>query len=712
MAQDRNVTRPFRFHPALHAAEAQAVATITLNYQDHLQRNDEQARLLAPHRFAPSPDQGWLGGSNPFTEQCVLYRVRDAAGERVHLFAHDGEPMFQDVLYLFNVIVAVEWQPDLKTLQQLRTAFARASDFLYDVTNGSMAFGQVVIGGSDLLEGADIQIMASSRVHPRSWINALNVAEKFKPIRVGRGLWQKESETLLTWDTPEGYRTLVHEWGHYAFGLVDRHLDRLALSPGAPNSLKANEVVKPSATELASTTHIAAPQVALAVETLMATIKISELTPDEEIRNGVRARYSEVTGAILDGPAELPLPLPEVVVLNAPQMLLGAAEAASLDLEKLFDHICDLPTRLKNEGYALTEDDYVAHWLYLLKGQSDDGLPAQIVAQGKIGRTLSRATFALLGAESGDTVLVLSQLGEQVRVYQATLPFEPGALSCVTPPCFAGKTNEPLFVDVIPAARPPNSPGMQADIAVYVATADAPVAVGLYPSGSAKQATVWDREAQRTNAVPVPHLDGHVLLQWDNPEHPEQPRRFVCTYSQGGGPNTSGGGRVPITGGSADGNAMVFFTDNALPQAAAVANEGDQGVRVVTTTLVVGLQTLDTHEEARSYIFSIASNAPLGDYRPSLVLYYDRAALKPGGDLLIYRWNGGSWQPLRTLNRLKEPYLAIPLATAVAAPPNEQYAPNLALIAETAAPPARPERYRIFWKPNGEAGGGANATAS
>jgi hypothetical protein len=157
---------------------------------------------------------------------------------------------------------------------------------------------------------------------------------------------------------------------------------------------------------------------------------------------------------------------------------------------------------------------------------------------------------------------------------------------------------------------------------------------------------------------------------------------------------------------------MIFFTDNALPNVPAMAQEGDQGVRVVTTTLVVGPQHLADGAEARSYIFSVASNAPLSDYRPSLVLYYDRAGLKPGGDLLIYRWNGDNWQLLRTLNRLEEPYLAIPLATHRQAALNEEFAPSLALINDTDAPSVRAERYRIFWKPSGKAGGGASATTS
>jgi hypothetical protein len=50
-------------------------------------------------------------------------------------------------LCLFNVLVALEWLPDQATMRQLEWAFRRASDFLYDATDGGMAFGQVVFGG-------------------------------------------------------------------------------------------------------------------------------------------------------------------------------------------------------------------------------------------------------------------------------------------------------------------------------------------------------------------------------------------------------------------------------------------------------------------------------------------------------------------------------------------------------------------------------------
>src|SRR5262249_25153540 len=125
-----------------------------------------------------------------------------------------------------NLIISVEWQPTAYTLQEIRLAARRASDFLYDATDGYMAIGQVIIGGLELLDAAHIQILASNRLHPRAWNDALHNPAKYQAIRVGRGMWQKNRDLLFPWSSPEGYRTLVHEWGHYAFGMTDRYLEK------------------------------------------------------------------------------------------------------------------------------------------------------------------------------------------------------------------------------------------------------------------------------------------------------------------------------------------------------------------------------------------------------------------------------------------------------------------------------------------------------
>ncbi|HEY0606055.1 MAG TPA: hypothetical protein VGD58_24235, partial [Herpetosiphonaceae bacterium] len=128
-------------------------------------------------------------------------------------------------LCLFNIIVAFEWMPNYNDLRLLREATTSASVLLYDVTDGYMAIGRVCVGGKELMDCADIQIFASNRLFPRSTVDGLNESHKYQPIRLGRGLWHRNSRITLPWDSEIGFATLIHEWGHYALGLKDQYLE-------------------------------------------------------------------------------------------------------------------------------------------------------------------------------------------------------------------------------------------------------------------------------------------------------------------------------------------------------------------------------------------------------------------------------------------------------------------------------------------------------
>ena len=123
----------------------------------------------------------------------------------------------QTELVLFNVIVALEWTPDRAYLDDLKRAFEQASDLLYDITDGYMAIGQVVVGGRELMDCADVQIFASNRFYPRTAVNGLTDLSKYQPIRLGRGLWDKQKRRTNAWSEadPElnklGPQTIVHE---------------------------------------------------------------------------------------------------------------------------------------------------------------------------------------------------------------------------------------------------------------------------------------------------------------------------------------------------------------------------------------------------------------------------------------------------------------------------------------------------------------------
>lgn len=696
---------PFQFDAASHGEAAARCKAVRLTYlhSPNAERTSTQQEAIVRADPALLDQPGALPGTFPFREKWLAYAPDEHARS---LTAINGEPLFRSALYLFNVIVALEWQPSAATCQQIRVAMQRASDFLYDVTNGYMAFGQIVIGGPALLDGADIQVLASNRVHPRAWNNGLHEDRKFKGIRVGRGIWQKDLGLLSTWDAPEGYRALIHEWGHYALNINDGYLEDTTLVQRGRGRERRWQVSE-RAPKGAAAVRAALPSVALPVDpSLMAATQISELPPWQTIFETLRANFHLLPAddpwdrRPMEGPLALPLPLPVFVELPATRYRPGVG----INLEQAREARLDLAGPLARAAGGSARRPDAAHWLYVLKPRGEDGMPGGLIAQGKVSAADQREGFHLLGAEAGDELLLISQVQDGLRVQRAAFAAPPPAplpgqrapvqldWSEATPPGL----DRPFFVDVLPQALE----GAARDPAAVVARVEAhggkPDAVQIYPCGShgpLAPLALRDLDAATliTEARPVPRLDGHVLLRWAGDAF------FVASYSQGGGPNSTTGGRLPITAGSADGNAMLFFVtpENRRPSPAPAPDappDDDERVRIVTTTLIGGPQRLPEGAEARSYVFSLASNVSLMDYSATLVLYYDRDARERRGDLLIYRWDAQEQRWVRHVTYAPAlPYVALPLQKGLGTAP--------ALTGESGALPV--ERYRIYWTPGG-----------
>ena len=129
----------------------------------------------------------------------------------------------ENTLVLFNLLVSVEWDATDAYLQDVTLAVEEAADFLYDVTDGQMSFGQVVIyDGAEHWPDADVQISTKNVVHPHAYIGGLTDDETSHLIRVGRS-WDGNTANQGQWSQPNGYKTLVHEFGHYGLGLYDEY---------------------------------------------------------------------------------------------------------------------------------------------------------------------------------------------------------------------------------------------------------------------------------------------------------------------------------------------------------------------------------------------------------------------------------------------------------------------------------------------------------
>lgn len=589
-------------------------------------------------------------------------------------------------LYLFNVLVALEWAPDQQDLETLMWAFRRASDFLYDVTDGAMAFGQVVFGGPELMACADIQIMSSNRLLPRSWVAGMHQPNKYMPIRVGRGLWNDRNRVSIPWDEPEAYRTLIHEWSHYALHLRDAYQSQHDLIPASAAGLggknnNATLLLRARPGEQ-STIRAVIPSISLTSESIMATLEgTSELvhhttdgstvtTDDEWEAILATNHYPLLTSRerTLEGPGRMPLPLP----------IFGKASLTE-GTQRFF-----LPPQgAQNSPLgALPASTRLDHtWVYVLRGLNTSA--PTLIAQGTLDARLSHTAFRLLGAQPGDTVLLLAEQRNQPLVALQSTVTEDGSIT-------AWQTNSVTFprIDVIP--DPASQGAQQASFKVRIQSAPGQALadrVWLFPIGQQGIDLGQPTTADWTGALPSNakvQLDGYVLLKWGD-------QVLLAPFSQGGGPAThSPSPANPITAGSSDGSALLFFHDEA--KARGETDVQDYSHIKLITTIQHNMEGTPPKAGAqpRSYAFSIAGNAKLPtELAPTLVIYFDtldeRELLQ--GDLRICRLENGKWKVLPTYLPPGYPFAVLPLDTRAAG----------SLLKEKAK--QRVEYYRVFWVP-------------
>ena len=147
----------------------------------------------------------------------------------------------EEPLVLFNVVASLAWATPPKDGYQANFWYAlkEASNYLYDVTDGRMAFGPITIfeDGTNW-HGADIRVSAANDLHPSANVGGIVpepltysavIPKTFSPgeIYLGRN-WDKSAQpendpNLKSWEMSDGYRTIIHEWAHYALFLFDEY---------------------------------------------------------------------------------------------------------------------------------------------------------------------------------------------------------------------------------------------------------------------------------------------------------------------------------------------------------------------------------------------------------------------------------------------------------------------------------------------------------
>ena len=131
----------------------------------------------------------------------------------------------------YNLLVSIEWPVHAGYVDGLRLAFLKAGNLLFDISNGQAFFEKVAVyDDKRFWNDADVRIYASNDQWPEAQLHGINLdRENFirlppkhfgsKPANV-HGIY---NDVDLDVNTLEHFSTLVHEFGHYAFGFYDEY---------------------------------------------------------------------------------------------------------------------------------------------------------------------------------------------------------------------------------------------------------------------------------------------------------------------------------------------------------------------------------------------------------------------------------------------------------------------------------------------------------
>lgn len=145
-------------------------------------------------------------------------------------------------LILFNVVASLAWQPATNSpfVGQLQTGLREMSAYLYDLTEGQMAVGAVTIYADGRhWESADLRFLAANDYRPTAYMGGIvpTATPYTAPATLSQTVYAPGGIYLGRywdgldaadpdgghWAQPAAYRTLAHEWGHYALFLYDEY---------------------------------------------------------------------------------------------------------------------------------------------------------------------------------------------------------------------------------------------------------------------------------------------------------------------------------------------------------------------------------------------------------------------------------------------------------------------------------------------------------
>jgi hypothetical protein len=192
---------------------------------------DQLAALYQVYQRPSPKDRHHLDGDSDWAWRIYQTNVRVTDDGRPHLFAVTDLTHIQELtvrrdqpLVGFRVVACVEWDADSGYMADLRRGLERASALLYDVADGQF-FWEVIEISDNRSHAADcdMRILTSNQEWPRGHIWGITMDESTH-ITLGRH-FNGEDSNSGDWASNNGFRTMLHEFGHYGLGLWDEYLN-------------------------------------------------------------------------------------------------------------------------------------------------------------------------------------------------------------------------------------------------------------------------------------------------------------------------------------------------------------------------------------------------------------------------------------------------------------------------------------------------------
>jgi len=128
----------------------------------------------------------------------------------------------------FNLLASVEYNATSTNFAQIASGIVNASAYLFDVSDGQMFIEQATLFDDKVnFANADLQYFAVQ------WPNA-TIGGEYGVTHPGYGIHLPGPKFYTPWDQPTAFRTIIHEFGHYAFGAYDEYFKNVG--PGTASS--------------------------------------------------------------------------------------------------------------------------------------------------------------------------------------------------------------------------------------------------------------------------------------------------------------------------------------------------------------------------------------------------------------------------------------------------------------------------------------------